>query len=123
MIIIQARIPVQSDKRNLAYERIHEFVNAARVEPGCINCEALISLEDPDLVVLHQTWRGADDLRLHAAGTPLDAFLDALPQFVDGEVSTIRYEAVPEGEAEGEGEPLADDEPAIEGVPQGVTLH
>lgn len=119
MIIIQARIPVQSGKRNLAYERIHEFVNAARAEQGCIACEALISLEDPDMVVLHQTWRDADDLRLHAEGAPLDAFLDALPQFVDGEVSTIRYEAVGDDEA---GEvPALDDEP--EGAPQGVTVH
>lgn len=121
MIIIQARIPVQSDKRNLAYTRIHEFVNAARGEPGCISCEALISLEDPDLIVLHQAWRDADDLRLHAEGKPLDAFLDALPQFVDGEVSTIRYEATPDGEAD-EGL-VVDDEPDLDGAPQGVTVH
>lgn len=117
MIIIQARIPVQADRRNLAYERIHDFVNAARGESGCLHCEALISLENPDLVVLHQTWSDEDALRRHAEGSPLDAFLEALPQFVDGQVSTIRYEAAAEEEL------ILDDDPDVDGAPQGVTLH
>lgn len=119
MIIVQARIPVLGDKRNIAYQSIHEFVDRVRTEQGCLSCEALVTLENPDVIVIQQAWRGADDLNTHAGGPHLDAFLDALPQFVDGEVSTLRYEAF-----------AADDSPDVEldadeemAAPQGVTLH
>ena len=123
MIIIQARIPVHSDKRNIAYQSIHDFVDRTRTENGCLYCEALISLEDPDLIVIHQEWRGANDLSEHASGPHLDAFLELLPEFVDGEVSTMRFEASSAEdealEAPFDGE--LDDEFAS--APQGVTLH
>lgn len=94
MIIIQARIPVQSERRNVAYQHIHDFVGQTRSERGCIGCEAFVSLEDPDVIVIQQAWRGSEELDEHAAGTCLDNFLEALPLFVDGEVSTLRYDAV-----------------------------
>lgn len=120
MIIVQARIPVLGDKRNVAYQHIHEFVDRVRTEQGCLSCEALVTLENPDVIVIHQAWRDAADLNEHAGGPHLDAFLDALPQFVDGEVSTLRYEALA-AEEQGDLDLDLDDEPA--GVPQGVTLH
>lgn len=118
MIIVQARIPVQSDRRDLAFRYIHDFLGSTRNEAGCIGCEAFVSLEDPDVIVIQQTWRAAGDLDLHAVGEGLDAFLDALPTFVDGEVVTLRYDT-----------PAVDDEqaadllPETDAVPDGVTLH
>ena len=121
MIIIQARIPVHSDKRNVAYQRIHEFVDRTRTENGCLHCEALISLENPDIIVIHQEWRAPDNLNEHASGPHLDAFLEALPDFVDGEVSTVRYEA---DAAEDEFDAVLDAEDEfVASAPQGVTLH
>lgn len=128
MIIIQARIPVNSERRNVAYQRIHEFVDATRAEGGCLNCDAFISLEDPDIILIHQAWRAADDLDRHANGRGLDTFLEALPEFIDGNVSTTRYETAP-GVVEGDDEAdtlagfEAEAESDLRGAPRDVTLH
>lgn len=122
MIIVQARIPVQSDRRNIAYQHIHDFVGSTRSEKGCIGCDAYVSLENPDVVVIQQAWRAAGDLDEHASGTGLDNFLEALPLFVDGEVSTLRYDAADDWEPapETDGDPAFDESVA---APAGVTLH
>ncbi|MFZ5757538.1 MAG: putative quinol monooxygenase [Pseudomonadota bacterium] len=117
MIIIQARIPVQSERRNVAYQYIHEFVDQTRSEKGCMGCEAFVSLDDPDVIVIQQAWRAAEDLDEHASGAGLDTFLEALPLFVDGEVSTLRYDAAGDDAADA----LPDEQPAA--APAGVTLH
>lgn len=125
MIVIQARIPVDSERRNVAYQHIHQFIDAARAESGCLRCDAFISLEDPDSVLIHQAWRDAGDLDRHASGEALDAFLAALPQFVAGQVETTRYETAGATSVDGEDVEEADDElPGItSAAPQGVTLH
>ncbi|MFP5441200.1 MAG: putative quinol monooxygenase [Gammaproteobacteria bacterium] len=123
MIIVQARIPVQSDCRNIAYQHVHDFVGHTRGEQGCMGCEAFISLENPDVIMIHQAWRGAEDLDLHAAGVGLDAFLDALPLFVDGEIATLRFDADDAVlDSDGDGDAPSPEEVVIE-VPVGVTLH
>jgi len=127
MIVIQARIPVHSERRNDAYQHIHDFIDAARAEDGCLRCDAFISLEDPDSILIHQTWRDSADLDRHASGKALDAFLAALPQFVSGQVVTTRYETVAPQDGEGDDE----DDAAVEaemsaresGAPRGVTVH
>lgn len=129
MIIVQARIPVQSDRRNIAYQHIHDFVGYTRSEKGCIGCEAFVSLEDPDIIVIQQAWRGAADLDEHAAGDGLDAFLEALPLFIDGEVSTFRYDSAGgdddtvDGDADDASLPDAAAEDVLAEAPAGVTLH
>lgn len=128
MIVIQARIPVHSERRNDAYQHIHNFVDASRTEEGCLRCDAFISLEDPDSILIHQTWRDSLDLDRHASGKALDAFLSALPQFVVGQVVTTRYETVaPQAGDEHEDENDAAVEAEMSGqepgAPRGVTVH
>jgi quinol monooxygenase YgiN len=126
MIVIQARIPVNSDRRNVAYQHIHDFVDAARAENGCLRCDAFISLEDPDSILIHQAWRDAGDLDRHASGRALDAFLTALPEFVEGQVITTRYDTVTGQAANDDDDSVeldADVAPAAQGAPTGVTLH
>ncbi|MFZ5723454.1 MAG: putative quinol monooxygenase [Pseudomonadota bacterium] len=125
MVIVQARIPVQSERRNTALRHINDFVSQTRSEQGCMRCEAFVSLENPNVVVIQQTWRDADDLDQHASGAGLDTFLEALPLFIDGEVSTLRYDSAAEEDADEpvaeESVELATEDPAA--VPAGVTLH
>lgn len=126
MIVIQARIPVSSDRRNVAYQRIHDFVDAARAENGCLDCDAFISLEDPDSILIHQTWRDALALDRHANGKVLDTFLTALPEFIDGQVTTSRYETVAGSDDSDDALPADFDNDAAadeRGAPGGVTLH
>lgn len=121
MIIVQARIPVQSDRRNIAYQHIHEFIGHTRSERGCIGCEAFVSLEDPDIIVIQQVWREARDLDEHAVGAGLDNFLNALSTFVDGEVSTMRYDSPPDDDDDAVPEVVEIEEMTT--APAGVTLH
>ncbi len=123
MIIVQARIPVQTEHRDLAYRHIQNFISHTRGEQGCIGCEAFASLEDPNVVLIHQAWHGSEDLDLHAAGTGLEAFLNVLPQFVDGEIATLRYDSAEEGVVEDIAALDVDAGSLDETVPAGVTVH
>lgn len=116
MIVIQARVPVRNDRRSLALQHIKAFIQNTRREAGCLLCEAFVSVEDPDLLIISQRWEDGDQLDAHASGEGLDRLLEALPQFVAGEVTTSRFETVPSTEMV----ELDDD---AESAPQGVTLH
>ena len=121
MVIVQARIPVVSEKRELAYRHVRVFVKTTRSEEGCMRCDAFADIDDPDTILIQQTWRDSTDLDRHAEGRCLDSFLDAMPEFVDGQVQTTRFETAP-----GHGEPLEpveQVEPEAVVMPQGVTLH
>lgn len=128
MIIVQARIPVASDKRELAYGHVRVFINDTRREEGCIRCDAFAALDDAGVILIQQTWRDTADLDRHADGRTLDRFLDAMPEFVNGQVHTTRFETAPGvvDPADEDADASIDTDPveaAATTAPQGVTLH
>lgn len=119
MIIIQARIPVLVKQRQQAQERIRRFVHATRKESGCLGCEAMVSIDEPATVVICQYWQDEDDLRAHANGDNLTGFLADLPEFLAGEVNTVRYGVERRDEMQASIEVVEE----ADSRPDGVTLH
>lgn len=59
---------------------------------GCISYEFYVALSDPNKLLLFQEWESVDALQGHFDTDHMEEFLKALPDVLDGEVSTRRYE-------------------------------
>ena len=65
---------------------------ASREEFGCISYEFYIGLSDPNTMLLFQEWESVDALQDHFDTAHMEEFLKVLPDVLDGEVATRRYE-------------------------------
>lgn len=92
MIIVKGCIPLNQDGREEAVALIREMADGARRERGCLAYEVYLSVEDPDTVVLWQQWRSLEALEAHFASDHVDTFLEMIPDYIDGEVTTERFD-------------------------------
>ena len=68
------------------------IVHASREEVGCISYEFYVGLTDPNTLLLFQEWESVDALQGHFETDHMEEFLKLLPNVLDGEVATRRYE-------------------------------
>jgi quinol monooxygenase YgiN len=115
MIIVHGTFPVRAEVREDALELMRLMADASRSEQGCISYEFYIGLSDPNTLLLFQEWESVDALQGHFETAHMEEFLKHLPDVLDGEVATRRYEVRVSGEEESGDEP-PDFEPDI--VPQ-----
>jgi quinol monooxygenase YgiN len=66
--------------------RLLALVEPARAEPGCINYDLHRSNDRPDLWLVYENWRDAEDLVSHMRMPYMEALLRDLPALVQGEV-------------------------------------
>jgi quinol monooxygenase YgiN len=92
MIIVHGTFPVKPDQRNVALEMMRRMSIASRAEFGCVSYEFYIALTDPNTLLLFQEWETVDALQDHFQTVHMEEFLKTLPNVLDGEVSTRRYE-------------------------------
>ena len=92
MIIVHGTFPVRADVREDALELMREMAVASRAEHGCISYEFYIGLSDPNTLLLFQEWESVDALQGHFETAHMEEFLKILPDVLDGEVATRRYE-------------------------------
>lgn len=92
MIIVKGTIPLCSQDREEAVAMIREMADSSRREPGCLAYEVYLSVDDPDTVVLWQQWRNLEALEAHFASDHVDAFLDVIPDYIDGQVISERFD-------------------------------
>lgn len=109
MIIVHGTFPVKPELREDALELMHRMAIASRGENGCISYEFYVGLSDPNKLLLFQEWESVEALQGHFDTEHMEDFLKVLPDVLDGEVTTRRYEVrtademdEPEGEAEPE---------------------
>ncbi len=98
MIIVHGIFPIKPDSRDDALEVMRRMAIASRAEAGCISYEFYIGLTDPNTLLLFQEWESVDALQGHFETSHMDEFLALLPDVLDGEVSTRRYEVRAGGE-------------------------
>jgi len=79
---------------------------ASRGEFGCISYEFYIGLSDPNTLLLFQEWESVEALQDHFDTPHMEEFMKVLPDVLDGEVATRRYEVRNPGDIPG----AADDE-------------
>jgi quinol monooxygenase YgiN len=92
MIIVHGTFPVKVDLRDDALELMRQMAAASRVEPGCVSYEFYVGLTDPNTLLLFQEWESVDALQGHFETDHMEEFLKVLPNVLDGEVATRRYE-------------------------------
>ncbi len=92
MIIVHGTFPVKQENRNTALELMRKMSVASRAEPGCVSYEFYIGLTDPNTLLLFQEWESVDALQDHFQTDHMEDFLRVLPEVLDGEPSTRRYE-------------------------------
>ena len=98
MIIVHGTFPIKSETRDEALALMQRMAVASRAEPGCISYEFYIALSDPNSLLLFQEWESVDALQGHFDTEHMEEFLKVLPEVLDGEVTTRRYEVRSSGE-------------------------
>ena len=92
MIIVHGTFPVKPALRDDALEMMRRMSIASKAEFGCISYEFYIGLSDANTLLLFQEWESVEALQGHFETHHMEEFLQRLPDVLDGEVSTRRYE-------------------------------
>lgn len=119
MIIVKGAIPVRQEDREEAVALIRELAETSRGERGCLAYEVYLSVDDPETVVLWQQWSSIEALETHFASEHVDAFLDLIPDYIDGQVTSARFDV----QAEVLDEPEEGPEPPHVQYAGSIVLH
>ena len=92
MIIVHGVLLVVKDQRSRAQVLMQEMATASRLEAGCISYEFYASLTNPRQFLLFQEWASVEALQDHFQTAHMEIFLEQLPDILDGEIVTRRYE-------------------------------
>ncbi|MBL4682899.1 MAG: antibiotic biosynthesis monooxygenase [Pseudomonadales bacterium] len=92
MIIVHGTFPIRLEVREKALDLMRQMSSATREEEGCVSYEFFIGLSNPNTLLLFQEWETVDALHDHFKTPHMELFLKELPDILDGEVSTRRYE-------------------------------
>jgi len=92
MIIFHGKFPIKPEIRDEALEMMRCMAVASRAEYGCVSYEFYVGLSDPNTLLLFQEWESVDALQGHFDTSHMAEFLEKLPDILNGEVSTRRYE-------------------------------
>lgn len=92
MIIVHGTFPVKPEFRDEALEMMRRMSLASKAEFGCISYEFYVGLTDVNTLLLFQEWESVEALQGHFETDHMEEFLQRLPEILDGEVSTRRYE-------------------------------
>ena len=120
MIIVKGSFPIKSDQQPEALELVQQLASASRKEQGCLAYEVYVQADEPRVIMVWQQWRCLDSLEGHFGSEHVDAFLDAIPDLIDGEVSSARFDV-----SGVDGEPVVDEPQDIAPVvlADNITLH
>lgn len=92
MIIVKGSIPVRTEDRSEALALVQELARESRHERGCLVYDVLVQADAPEVIVLWQQWSCLEALEQHFASSHVDAFLDAIPDYIEGDVTSARFE-------------------------------
>jgi len=91
VIIVHGTIPIRPELREQALELARGMAEATRTEPGCLSYDFYVGLSDANTLMLFQEWESMEALMRHFQTPHMEAFLQALPKVVSGEITTRRY--------------------------------
>lgn len=124
MIIVHGTFPIKPELREDALELMHKMAVASRAEDGCISYEFFVGLSDPNKLLLFQEWESVDALQGHFDTDHMEDFLKVLPDVLNGEVTTRRYEVRSSDEIDAETDvEEADIEPTPKYEPREKIIH
>ncbi len=97
MIIVKGSIPVKSDCREDAVALVESLAEHSRSESGCLSYEVYVKADEPQVIVIWQQWTCMDALEAHFCSEHVDCFLDAIPDYIDGQVTSEHYDVGADG--------------------------
>lgn len=97
MVIVKGLIPVRDNLRESAVALAQQLARRARVERGCLSYEVYVKADAPRVIMLWQQWTDLDALERHFDSEYLDDFLDQIPEMIDGEVHSLRFDVTEDG--------------------------
>lgn len=100
MIIVHGTFPIKPTLRDEALRLMQQMAIASRAEEGCISYEFYVGLTDPNSLLLFQEWESVEALQGHFDTEHMEQFLKVLPDVLDGEVATRRYEVRTAGDSD-----------------------
>ena len=120
MIIVKGSFPIKADLQPEALDLVHDLACASRKEPGCLSYEVYVQADEPRVIMVWQQWSNLDALEIHFGSDHVDAFLDAIPDMIDGEVLSARYDV-----SSVDGEPIVEEVQEIAPVvlAGNITVH
>ena len=92
MIIVHGVFPIRAEARSKALALMEEMSLLSRKEPGCLTYEFYAALSSETEFLLFQEWESIDALQDHFDTPHMETFLSELPDVLNGEIVTRRYE-------------------------------
>lgn len=89
MIVVRADVPVAPDRREEALDAVSTLVAESRTEAGVLDYRAATDLHDPNVVRFVECYEDEDALDAHEQTDHYRAWLDALPDLLDGGVDAL----------------------------------
>lgn len=96
MIIVKGSIPIKLSRREEAVRLVQRLAQQSLDEPGCLAYEVCVQADAPEVIVIFQQWTDLEALEEHFASNHVDRFLDMIPDLIDGEVTSARFDVMPE---------------------------
>ncbi|WP_040296940.1 putative quinol monooxygenase [Alcanivorax hongdengensis] len=122
MIIVKGSFPVKENDQPRALDLVQALARAARKDRGCLAYEVYLQADEPRVIMVWQQWTSLDALETHFASSHVDSFLDAIPDMLDGDVTSTHFDVTHQ-----DGEPLAEDMDGHDIAPlvlaDNITLH
>lgn len=91
MIIVHGFVPVRAGHTAVAAQLFSEIARHARASAGCLRYEVFQSVDSATLFLL-QEWASMEALALHHREPPVAQLIGDLPDLLDGDISTRRFE-------------------------------
>lgn len=92
MIIVHGFVSYRLAGRDAAVQIFHEIAKTARNEPGCLRYEVFLSVSGGPTLFLLQEWENLDSLTSHFRTEEMERLVQKLPEVLDGEIDTRRFE-------------------------------
>lgn len=92
MIIVHGFVSYRHASRERAVQLFHEIARTARLEPGCMRYDVFLAVSGEPTLFLLQEWDTLDALSSHFRSEEMERLVRSLPEVVDGEINTRRFE-------------------------------
>lgn len=92
MIIVHGFVSYRHASRERAVQLFHEIARTARLEPGCLRYDVFLGVSGAPTLFLLQEWDTLDALSSHFHTEDMERLVQSLPDVLDGEINTRRFE-------------------------------
>ncbi|NHN57708.1 MULTISPECIES: putative quinol monooxygenase [Halorussus] len=89
MIVVHAAVPIDSDRREEALERVRTLAEQSRAEDGVVDYHATTDLDDPNVVRFFERYEDRAALDAHGETDHYRDWMETLPDVLGGDVDDI----------------------------------